>query len=258
MDNLNTKSNTQKGADRGRRSFMWKAGAAVSAVLAASVPGISRAKINNDKNLQTEIDSLSNQVEMLEDENSIRSLYRDYENYLHNGNYREIVDLFSEDAEVVFNGGIFKGKNKGINRLYCDFFRAGSTGKRMEPAPGLEIKEDQQQDYVEISKNGKSARARFTYSMQLGTPIPFDSPLVKMANLQGEGIMKWWEVGTFEVGCEKDIKTDDWRIKKLEYNVLSRTDYRPGKTYASPVDIPLFSRIYPGEPAGPDKLVKKG
>lgn len=258
MDTLKSKSNTQKGADRGRRSFMWKAGATVSAVLAASVPGIARAKTNNDKNLQTEIDSLSNQVEMLEDENAIHSLHKTYENYLDYGNYREVVDLFTEDAVVVFNGGIFKGKNKGIHRLFCDYFSAGSTGKRMEPAPGFELKDDQQNDYVEISKNGRSARARFTYSMQVGTPIMSDSQLVKMAHLQGEGIMKWWEGGTCEVSCVKDTREGKWKIKGIEYRALSRADYRPGRKYAGSIDIPPFSRTYPEEPAGPDKLVKKG
>ena len=258
MNTLKSKSNTQKGADSGRRSFMWKAGTAVSAVLAASIPGIARARTNSDKNLQTKIDSLSNQVEMLEDENAIRSLHKAHENFLHNGNYEGAVSLFTDDAEVVFNGGVFKGKDKGVYRLYCEFFNSGSTGKKMEPAPGFELKEDQQQDYVEISKNRRSARARFTYSIQVGKPIISDSQLVKMTHLHGEGLLKWWEGGVFDVSCVKDIKDGSWKIKNMEYKTLSSADYRPGKSYATPFSVSEFSKLYPEEPAGPDKLARKG
>ena len=257
MDTLKSKSDTQKGADRGRRSFMWKAGAAMSAVLATAVPGIARARVNNDKNLHTRIDSLSNQMGMMEAENAIRNLHKAYENFLHNGDYREVVNLFTDDAQVVFNGGVFKGKNKGIHRLYCEFFSAGSTGKKMEPAPGFELTNDQQEDYVEISKNRSSAKARFTYSIQVGTPIVSDSQLVKMAHLHGEGFIKWWEGGIYEVSYVKDIKEGSWKIKDLEYKTLSSADYRPGRSYAAPFSVPEFSKVYPGEPAGPDELVER-
>lgn len=257
MNTLNTKINTQKGADRGRRSFMWKAGATVSALLAAAVPGIAGTKNNKDKSLKNEVDRLSKQVKTLEDESLIRSLHEAYESLLYSSNKKELISLFTDDAEVIFNGGVYKGKNRGIQRLYEKYFSYG-TGKRMDPVPGFEFNTELQEDVVEVSGDGKTAKGQFKYSIQISVPIVSDSSLVKMAHLQGEGIMKWWEVGTFEVRYEKDIKTDDWKIKNLEYNVLSRSDYRPGKTYASPVNIPLFSRTYPEEPSGPDMLVKKG
>ena len=75
-----------------------------------------------------------------------------------------------------------------------------------------------------------------------------------MARLHGEGIMKWWEGGIYEVSYLKDMKDGGWKIKRLEYRVLSKADYRPGKSCARPISVPLFSKVYPADPAGPDSL----
>lgn len=244
--------------NRGRRSFIWKAGAGMSAVLAAAVPGMARARSGNDTSLKRKVNGLSKQVVLLEDQSAIRSLHRTYENLLDSGSYKEAVSLFTDDAEVIFNGGVFKGKNNGIRRLYEEHFSYGLTGRRIDQAPGSELNIIQQEDVLEVSGDGKTAKAQFKYSIQVGAPIVSDSSLVKMARLHGEGIMKWWEGGTYGVSYIKDVKDGSWKIKKLEYNVLSRADYRPGKSYAKPIDIPLFSRTYPEDAAGPDRLVKKG
>lgn len=244
--------------NKGRRSFIWKAGAGISAILAAAVPGIAGTRINNTEDLKTKVDRLSREVGILEDEKNIRELYQSYENLLDKGIYEEVVDLFTDDAEVVFNGGVFRGKNRGITRLYRNNFSSGATGKKMGFVPCFQLDTEEQEDVVEVSRNRKSARARFSYSIQVGTPIISDSVLVKMARLQGEGIMKWWEGGTYEISCVKNPKNGKWKIKRLEYNTLARADYKPAKAYAKPVDIPLYSKTYPEDQAGPDRLVKQG
>lgn len=255
---MNTlKSNTQEGADKDRRSFMWKVGAGMTAVLAAAVPGIAKTGNKNDTNLQSRLACLSRRVEVLEDENAIRELHNRLENHLHMGNYGEAVKLFTDDAEVLFNGGIFKGRKNGIRRLYEEQFSYGLTGKKIDQAPGFELNNGKQEDVIEVSEDGITAKAQFKYSIQAGAPMVSDSSLVNMARLQGEGITKWWEGGTYEVSYIKDVKDLSWKIKKLEYNVLSRADYRPGKSFAKPIDIPSFSKTYPEDPAGPDRLVKK-
>lgn len=241
-------------ADKSRRSFMWKAGAGMSAVLAAAVPGIAMASRRDDTNLKNKVDNLSKKVGMLEDENQIRSLHMSYENHLDKGMYEEVVNLFTDDAEVVFNGGIFKGKTS-VCRLYKELFSAGSTGKKIEPAPGFQLNEEQLQDAVKVAQNGKSAKARFSYSIQVGSPISSDSLLVKMARLQGEGIQKWWEGGVYKLSCVKDVKDGNWKVARLEYKTLSRADYRPGKSYASPISVPQFSKVFPEDTMGPDRLV---
>jgi hypothetical protein len=253
MDTL--KSNTRKQTDAGRRSFMWKVGAGISAVIAAAVPSVAKPLLSNDKKLKGSVDSLSRRVAILEEEKSIRILHRAYEDMLDRRMYSDVPDLFTDDAEVIFNGGVFKGKNRGITRLYCSHFSSGQTGRRIDPAPGFELDEEQQQEMLEVSADERTARARFTYSIQAGIPMDSDSVLVKMARLQGEGIRKWWEGGAYELTYIKDAGDESWKIKRLEYRTLSRADHRPGRTDAKAVSVPRFSTVYPEDPAGPDRLV---
>jgi len=219
----------------GRRSFIWKAGAAMSAVVASAAGGFSKSGVDRGN--------------MLKDANAVRSLHRTYEARLHQGRYDEVSDLFAEKAEVVYNGGLFKGQ-KGLRRLYCNLFRSGMTGKKIEPAPGFEI---DAVDTVEIAGDGKAATGSFPYSIQAGTPMQGDSSLVDMARLQGEGIRKWWEGGTYKVTYIKAGK--GWKIRRLEYRAASKADYRPGRSHAKAIDVPAFANTYPADPAGPDKLV---
>ena len=251
------KSNTdniQKQTDTGRRSFIWKVGAGMSAVLAAAVPAIAKPVISNEKKLRIRVNSLSKQVAILENKKSIRKLHKAYEDLLDKRMYSGVLNMFTNDAEVIFNGGVFKG-TRGVKRLFCSHFSSGMTGKRIDPAPGFQLNLEQQQDMIEISPDLKSAKSGFTYSIQVGSPIKSDSQLVKMARLQGEGIMKWWEGGVYEVAYVNNIKDGNWKIKRLEYRVLSKADYRPGRTYAKPISVPSFSKVYPKEPTGPDKLI---
>jgi hypothetical protein len=233
---------------------MWKIGAAMSAVLASAIPAISRPRVNNDANLKARVDQLSNQLGIHEDTNTIRALHQTYESYINRGMYEKVVNLFTEDGEVIFNGGVFKGKDRGIRRLYLECFRPGLTGKKIEAAPGFQLRTEQQQETIEVAADRRSARARFNYSMQVGTPIISDSQLVKMARLHGEGVMKWWEGGIYEISYVKDVRYGDWKIKRLEHRVLSKADYRPGLSHARPISVPSFSKGYPEDPAGPDRL----
>ena len=111
-----------------------------------------------------------------------------------------------------------------------------------------------QPDNVNVAADRKTAVASFSYSIQVGTPIISDSQLVQMARMHGEGIMKWWERGTYGISYVKDSEDSGWKIKRLEYRVLSKADYRPGKSHARPISIPRFSKIYPEDPTGPDIL----
>ena len=207
--------------DEARRSFMWKAGAGLSILLAASVPGIATAGTNNDKKLRDDFTTLSEQVGILEDEKEIRGLYKTYESLLDMGAYEEVTELFTDNGKVVFNGDIYKGGKNGVAQLYCNRFRSGSTGKIMYRTPGTPLNKWEQQDTIEIEPDRKSARARFAYSIQVGEPMISDSALVDMARLQGEGIIKRHEIGICEICFSKNLKDDAWKIKRLEYLKMS-------------------------------------
>ena len=237
----------------GRRSFMWKAGAALSAAMASAIPSMSNHKSNQGDGLNAEVNRLSNRLAILDDENAIRTLHQTYEALLDGGRYEEVADLFAEDSEVVFNGGAFKGRKDGVSRLYGDCFRSGLTGKKIGPAPNFEVHSEQRRESIEVSADRLSASGQFPYSMQVGTPMTGDSSLVQMARMQGEGIVKWWEGGTCEVSYVKVDKA--WKIRRLEYHVTSKADYKPGRTHAKPIDVPAFSSVFPVNPTGPDRLV---
>jgi hypothetical protein len=236
----------------GRRSFIWKTGAAMSAVVASAVAGVSKSGADRSTGLQDQIDRLSSQLGSLEDANAVRRLHQVYESRLNNGMYEEVVGMFADGAEVVYNGGLFAGK-EGIRRLYCNHFAPRLTGKKIEPAPGFEPDPAQQLDIVEVAADRRTATGQFPYSMQVGEPMTADSSLVEMARLQGEGIVKWWEGGTYQASYVK--VGENWKIKRLEYRAASKADYRPGQTSAKPIDVPAFSSLFPKNPTGPDKLI---
>lgn len=248
LDDIQDQPNTK------RRSFLWKTGAAMSAVLASAVSGKSSPEMHQAAGLKSQVDTLSNQLGILDDENSIRSLHRTYESLLNSGRYEEAVNLLTDDGEVVFNGGIFKGKSRGVLRLYHGRFKPGLTGKKIEPAPGFLPDIEPQPDNVKVAADRKAASASFSYSIQVGTPMAPDSQLVQMARLHGEGIRKWWEGGIYEIAYVKDSEDSGWKIKRLEHRILSKADYRPGKSHARPISIPRFSKTFPEDPAGPDIL----
>jgi hypothetical protein len=169
--------------------------------------------------------------------------------------YEVAVELFADDAQVVFNGGVFDNGCGGVRRLFLERFRSGKTGGRMEPAPGFEVDADQRQDRVDVASDLLSASAVFPYSIQVGREIQTESSVASMARLQGGGVQTWWEGGEYRVTYRRDARHESWRIGRLEYHTASRADYRPGRSYANAIAVPPMSRLYPDDPQGPDALI---
>lgn len=46
-----------------------------------------------------------------------------------------------------------------------------------------------------------------------------------------------------------------WKISRLEYDTLSRADWRSGKSYAQPISVPRLATRFPEDLQGPDQLV---
>ncbi len=242
------KSRKAASADNGRRSFFRKMGAGVSAAL-ASTAGMARTESGD-------AGDASLQVALLEEEKTLRKLHRAFERAMDNGRYDEIIGMFADDAVVVFNGGVFDNRSQGVSRLYLHHFRSGKSGKRMEPAPGFELDPDRQRDGVEVSPDRMSAKAVFPYSIQVGRPLESDTSLADMARLHGEGVRTWWEGGVYKLSYGKNAPDGLWKISKLEYNTLSRADYRSGRSYAAPIAVSPFATRFPEDSQGPDALVR--
>ena len=224
-------------ANNSRRSFVRKMGVGVSAALVpAVVPGVSAAGAESRAGDDPALDPAL-RAALLEDEKAIRQLHQSFERAQDKGLHDEILGMFAEDAEVLFNGGLFRARDEGLSRLYRERFPAGKSGRRMEPAPGFELAADQQQEHVQVAPDRLTATAVFPYSIQVGTPIESESSLASMARLHGEGVRTWWEGGAYHVTWRKDAADGRWTISRLEYRTLARADYRPGRTYATPLPV---------------------
>src|SRR6266567_597218 len=75
---------------------------------------------------------LEHRLGILEDTLAIRNLQHAYGYYLDKCLYDEVVDLFAEEGEVIFIGGVYKGK-KGAARLYAGRFRNNFAGGKNGP-----------------------------------------------------------------------------------------------------------------------------
>jgi hypothetical protein len=231
----------------GRRFFFRTIGAGVSAAL---VPAVGAAATE-----QSQVDDPALRAALLEEEQTLRQLHHDFEQALDKDRHAEAIGMFADDGEVVFNGGVFRTRSQGVTRLYRDLFRAGRSGRRMEPAPGFELAAGAPHAQVHVSPDRLSATAVFPYSIQVGAPLESESSLVSMARLHGEGVRTWWEGGAYHVAYRKDATDGRWRISRLEYRTLARADYRSGRSYAAPISVPRFSVRFPGDRLGPDDLV---
>ncbi len=246
------KSLKTKAADNSRRSFIWKMGAGASSVLASSA-GMAAVTARAETGETAGDPAL--RAALLEEEKVLRKLHQGFEQAMDKGLHEEVLEMFAHDAEVVFNGGVFTQRSQGVSRLYRDHFPSGKTGKRMEPAPGFELAANQQSDSVEVSPDRRSAKAVFPYSIQVGMPFETETSLAAMARPHGEGVRTWWEGGVYRITYRKDMADGRWKIGRLEYDTLSRADYRSGRSYARPISVALFARCFPEDQQGPDALV---
>jgi hypothetical protein len=222
--------------DNSRRSFVLKMGAGVSAALVpAVVPVVSAAGVSRTPDDPASDPAL--RAALLEEELALRQLHQAFEQAQDKDRHEDVLGMFAEDAEVLFNGGVFRTRDGGASRLYRERFRAGKSGRRMEPAPGFELAADQQQERVQVAPDRLTATAVFPYSIQVGTPIDSETSLASMARLHGEGVRTWWEGGAYHVTYRKDAADGRWTISRLEYRTLARADYRPGRTYAAPLSM---------------------
>ena len=226
-----------------RRSFIRKLGAGTSAALASAVAAAGAGRE----------DDPSRRVSVLEEEQALRRLHQAFEQALDKGLHEDVIGMFTDDARVVFNGGVFTRRSMGVSRLYRETFPAWKTGRRIDPAPGFEPA-GPQRDHVEVSADLRAATAVFPYSIQAGMPFQTESSLAAMARLHGEGVRTWWEGGLYRVDYEKDA-AGRWKMSRLEYDTQSRADYRPGRSDPRPISVPRLAMRFPEDPHGPDDLI---
>jgi len=189
--------------------------------------------------LEKQVEYLSNRLGMAEDILALRNLQHKYGYYMDKGLYEAVLALLSEDCEVHFLGGIFRGK-AGARRLFIDRFRAKFQGGTDGPKPGVLMEHLQLQDVIDVAPDRKTAKARFRYFMQGGTHYTTGNA------------SQFWEGGLYE---NIYVKEDDiWKFRVLIPKMVYIAEYEHGWAYTKPQYFPFLDKTYPEDPLGPDEL----
>jgi hypothetical protein len=197
------------------------------------------------KSLRQQVELLSNRVAQLEDVQAVRRVQFAYGYYMDKGLYQEVVDLFADEGEVRFMGGVFRGKNHGVKRLYIGRFRTLFTRGRNGPVYGLLLDHMQLQDIVDVAADRSSARGRFRALLQGGSHTSKTDRATVLP-------LQWWEAGVYE---NTYVREDGvWKIKVLNYCLAWQADYEQGWAHSKPYDGPFFTQTYPEDPVGPDEV----
>jgi len=194
------------------------------------------------KALESCMEELNQEVNLLKDIHAIRRLQHAYGYYIDKCLYDETVDLFSEKGEVHFLGGIFKGR-AGVHRLYCGRFRENFTSGVNGPQWGFLLDHPQLQDVIDVSPDRKTALGRFRSMMQAGRNEDCE-----------EETRQWWEGGIYE---NTYVREDGvWKMGILNYRPVWHATFEDGWAKTPPKFVPLYAKTFPDDPLGPDELKK--
>jgi hypothetical protein len=194
--------------------------------------------------LEATVEALSRHIGRLEDVNAIRKLQHTYGYFMDKGLYDEVVDLFADDGELRFMGGVFKGK-AGLRRLYCERLRPAFTG-RNGPAFGLLCDHMQLQDVIDVAPDGKTAKARFR-ALLIGGSHDLKPDINPHLPRQ------WWEGGLYE---NDYVKQDGvWTVKVMGHQLTWQGDFETGWAHQAPYEGAFWPKLYPEDPLGPDAAV---
>ena len=191
--------------------------------------------------LSRRIDELEHQLGIQQDIHAIRRLQYAYGYFIDKSQYEEVVDLFSDQGEVWFLGGIYRGK-AGIRRLYIERFRNNFTEGHNGPRYGWLLDHLQIQMIVDVAPDRSTASVRGRSLMQAG--------LHETASGRQRA---WWEGGTYENRYVREAGV--WKILRLGYYPHWHGSFQEGWA-KTPIDfVPMASVTYPEDPLGPDALL---
>jgi len=200
--------------------------------------------MSKDKELQDlkkRVDSLEHALGVQQDIHDIRRLQYAYGYFIDKSQYNEVVDLFADDGEVWFLGGVYRGR-AGIERLYIERFRKNFTENHNGPRYGWLLDHPQLQMIIDVADDRKSAAARGRSMMQAG--------LHETAKGQQR---QWFEGGIYE---NRYVREDGvWKMHRLGYFPFWHASFDEGWA-KTPIDfIPMPKKCFPEDPLGPDELI---
>ncbi|MGZ8311468.1 MAG: nuclear transport factor 2 family protein [Allosphingosinicella sp.] len=191
--------------------------------------------------LRLDVEQLRHELGREQDVNAIRKLQYTYGYLIDKSQYNEVVDLFADDGEVWFLGGIYKGK-AGVRRLYIERFQTQFTDGHNGPRYGWLLDHPQLQMVIDVAPDRSSAKVRGRSMMQAGL------------HETAQGAQRaWWEGGIYE---NEYVREDGvWKIGALRYYPFWHGTFQDGWA-KTPIDfIPMAKTLYPADPLGPDALI---
>jgi SnoaL-like domain len=192
--------------------------------------------------LEARIAQLEHGLGIEQDINQIRRIQYSYGYFIDKSQYQECLDLFSDEGEVWFLGGVYKGK-AGLKRLYIDRFRGTFTNGHNGPRYGWLLDHPQLQMVINVADDRKTATVRGRSMMQAGL------------HETAEGDQRaWWEGGIYD---NRYIREDGvWKIHRLGYFPFWHGSFAEGWA-KTPIDfIPNPKVCFPEDPLGPDYLIE--
>ncbi|MFM5923845.1 MAG: nuclear transport factor 2 family protein [Novosphingobium sp.] len=199
--------------------------------------------------LEAKLADVEKRLVVREDELDVKKLQYLYGYLIDKCMYNEVVDLFADDGEVRFFGGVWKGK-AGVKRLYVDRFQKRFTYGNNGPIDGFLLDHPQIQTIIDIDETGTIAKLRGRSTMQAG----------RHKNYEGEEphlkARQWWEGGLYE---NTYVKGDDgkWRILSLNYFPHWHADFESGWANTPDEYVPFPKVLFPEDPSGPDSLIEE-
>ena len=197
--------------------------------------------------LEKQVAELAARLTIREDELDVRKLQHLYGYLIDKCLYNETVDLFTDDGEVRFFGGVWKGK-EGIRRLYVDRFQKRFTHGVNGPIDGFLLDHPQLQDIIHIQPDGITALGRARSMMQAGRHKDYVGSEPHLQSRQ------WWEGGIYENTYRK--VDGIWRIQILNYMPQWHADFETGWANTPHEYVPFPKATYPTDPTGPDALIE--
>ncbi|GGD64322.1 nuclear transport factor 2 family protein [Erythrobacter arachoides] len=198
--------------------------------------------------LEARLEAMEARLTQREDELDVKKLQYLYGYLIDKCMYDQVVDLFTDDGEVRFFGGVWKGK-EGVRRLYVDRFRKRFTHDTNGPVDGFLLDHPQIQQIVTIMDDGVTARLRGRSTMQAGRHKDYTDPANPVM-----GVRQWWEGGLYENTYRKG-PDGKWRIHVLNYFPHWHADFDKGWAYTDAEYVPFPKVLYPEDPSGPDELI---
>ena len=192
--------------------------------------------------LLARIERLEHELGVQQDIEAIRKLQYTYGYFIDKSQYNEVVDLFAEDGDVWFLGGIYRGK-AGVRRLYIERFQTTFTQGHNGPRYGWLLDHPQLQMVIDVAPDRKTATVRGRSMMQAGL------------HETAEGNQRaWWEGGIYD---NRYVREDGvWKISRLGYFPFWHGTFADGWA-KTPIDyIPFTKTLYPEDPLGPDAFVE--